>query len=71
MQAIAGKDYGYAYNGLDWVNDFETCRGSKQSPVLLTSIGEAGWHWALLWRLHGAAANMCIMLYALQWQCLG
>lgn len=42
LQARVGKHFTYAYNGLDWVNDFETCRGSRQSPLLLPSMGAAG-----------------------------
>eukprot|EP00882_Tetradesmus_deserticola_P008549 GHRQ01009014.1.p1 GENE.GHRQ01009014.1~~GHRQ01009014.1.p1 ORF type:complete len:334 (+),score=119.30 GHRQ01009014.1:69-1070(+) len=32
----------YSYNGLDWPAEFETCRGKKQSPILLPTTGAAG-----------------------------
>ncbi|KAF6265509.1 alpha carbonic anhydrase [Scenedesmus sp. NREL 46B-D3] len=37
-----GKSFTYSYNGLDWPAQFETCRGSKQSPILVPASGAAG-----------------------------
>jgi carbonic anhydrase len=42
VQAIAGAHFTYAYNGLEWANTFEKCRGQRQSPVLLPVAGAAG-----------------------------
>eukprot|EP00878_Enallax_costatus_P016188 GHUV01016978.1.p1 GENE.GHUV01016978.1~~GHUV01016978.1.p1 ORF type:complete len:321 (+),score=87.31 GHUV01016978.1:404-1366(+) len=39
LQVKAGGYYDYSYNGMNWVNDFQTCRGQKQSPILLPATG--------------------------------
>lgn len=31
-----------SYNGLDWGNSFDACKGSRQSPLLLPATGAGG-----------------------------
>jgi carbonic anhydrase len=41
VQEKAGAYYTYSYNGLEWGNTFEKCRGQRQSPVMLPVTGAA------------------------------
>jgi hypothetical protein len=42
LQEHAGTHFTYAYTGLDWPEEFETCQGERQSPISIpTQTAEA------------------------------